>query len=61
MGVYNLAVGSTCEIVSYARVLYLSSHTHTCAYSLERSYIGVQGVQHNAAALAHYSTLQTLK
>jgi hypothetical protein len=35
--------------------------THTCVYSLYENSIGVKGAQHIAAALAHNSTLKTLK
>jgi hypothetical protein len=35
--------------------------THTCAYSLGSNDIGAEGAQHIAAALAHNSTLQTIK
>jgi hypothetical protein len=35
--------------------------THACAYSLEDNSIGDGGAQYIAAALAHNSTLQTLK
>jgi hypothetical protein len=41
------------RIVSYAHVLY--------PYSLWGDSIGAQGAQHIGAALAHNSTLQTLK
>jgi hypothetical protein len=34
---------------------------HTCAYSIEQNSIGTEGAQHIAAALAHNSTLQTLR
>jgi hypothetical protein len=35
--------------------------THTCAYSFAENFIGAEGAQHIAAALAHNSTLKTLK
>jgi hypothetical protein len=49
------------RIVSYARALYRSLLTYTCAYSLGYNSMGAEGAQHIAAALAHNSTLQTLE
>jgi hypothetical protein len=48
------------HIVSYARALYRSSDTHMCD-SLVGNSIGAKGAQYIGAALAHNSTLQTLK
>jgi hypothetical protein len=62
MGVYDLALGCMYEIAHRElRTCAVSFFSHTYAYSLGFDSIGAEGAQHIAAALAHNSTLQTLK
>jgi hypothetical protein len=62
MGVYDLALGCVYGIAHRElRTCAVSFFSHTCAYRLASTYIGVEGVQHIAAELAHNTTLHTLK
>jgi hypothetical protein len=60
MDVYDLALGCMYGI-AHRGLLYRSSHTHTCTYSLGENSIDDEGAQHIAAALVNNSTLQALK
>jgi hypothetical protein len=62
-GVYDLAIGCVNGIAHRdLRTCAVSFFfTHKCAYSFGGNSIGAEGAQHIAAALAHNSTLQTLK
>jgi hypothetical protein len=56
---HDLALGCVYEIAHCelrACAVSLFSHTHVCT-----AFPGTEGAQHIAAALAHNSTLQTLK
>jgi hypothetical protein len=62
VGEYSFALGCVYGIVHRElRTCTVSFFSHTCTYSLEDNSIGTEGAQHIAAALAHNSTLQTLK
>jgi hypothetical protein len=62
MGVYDLTLGCVNRIVHRdQRTCTVSYFSHTCAYRLYYNSIGAEGAQYIAAALAHNSTLQTLK
>jgi hypothetical protein len=58
MRIYDLVLVDRASCATHVRGIGLL--THACAYSLINNYIGDEGAQHIAAALAHNSTLQTL-
>jgi hypothetical protein len=58
VGIYDLAFGC---VYGATHVRCIALLTHTCASSFGSNLIGDEGAQHIAAALAHNSTLQTLK
>jgi hypothetical protein len=58
MDAYDLALG---YVYGIAHPELRTFFSHLCACSLGPNNIGEEGAQHIAAALAHNSTLQTLK